>query len=47
MLVSLLAIWKTGAAYVPLDPEFPADRLNFMMEDAGLSALVTGRQHPA
>ncbi len=43
MLVSLLAIWKLGAAYVPLDPEFPADRLQFMMEDAGLSALITSR----
>jgi len=41
LLVSLLAVWRTGAAYVPLDPEFPADRLRFMAEDAGLSAVVT------
>ncbi len=41
MLVALLAIQKAGAAYVPLDPSFPADRLAFIMEDAEISLLVT------
>ncbi len=41
MMVALLGIWKAGAAYVPLDPDFPTDRLAFMMEAANLSALVT------
>jgi non-ribosomal peptide synthetase component F len=27
LVVSVLAIWKAGAVYVPLDPDFPADRL--------------------
>lgn len=40
LLVSLLAILKAGAAYVPLDHEYPADRLALMIEDAGLSLLV-------
>ena len=40
MLVSLLAIVKSGAAYVPLDPEFPEDRLNFMIQDSGLQYLL-------
>ncbi|MGI9628538.1 MAG: non-ribosomal peptide synthetase, partial [Longimicrobiales bacterium] len=41
MLTALLGIMKAGGAYVPLDPSFPADRLSFMAEDAGLSVLVT------
>jgi amino acid adenylation domain-containing protein len=41
MLVALLGVLKSGAAYVPLDPGFPPDRLRFMAEDAGLSALLT------
>ena len=41
LLVALLGVLKAGAAYVPLDPAFPDERLRFMAEDAGLSALVT------
>ena len=41
MMVALLATLKAGAAYVPLDPLFPADRIAFMMEDADLAALLT------
>ncbi len=41
MLVALLAVWKAGGAYVPLDPSFPAERLAFMAEDAGLRVLLT------
>lgn len=39
--VALLAVLKSGAAYVPLDPSFPADRVEFIAGDAGLCALVT------
>ena len=42
MLVALLAVLKAGAAYVPLDPAFPVDRLNYMASDARLSAILTG-----
>ncbi len=45
MIVSLLAIMKAGAAYVPLDPEFPAERLNYMIEDSGLALLVIEPGH--
>ncbi|MCC3777386.1 Pls/PosA family non-ribosomal peptide synthetase [Streptomyces sp. UNOB3_S3] len=38
---ALLAVLKAGAAYVPLDPSFPADRLAFIAHDAELSDLVT------
>jgi len=46
MVVGLLGILKAGAAYVPLDPSYPADRLAFMVEDAGLETVVTlGKHH--
>lgn len=41
MLAAMLAILKSGAAYVPLDPAFPAARLTAMAEDARLSLLVS------
>jgi amino acid adenylation domain-containing protein len=41
MVVGVLAILKTGAAYVPLDPTYPVDRLAFMLEDSRPCALVT------
>ena len=40
MLISLLAIIKTGAAYVPLDPVYPEERLAFMVETAGIDLLL-------
>ncbi len=40
MLASALAIWQTGAAYVPLDPVYPSDRLQMMIEDAGLKQIL-------
>ena len=41
MVVALLGILKAGAAYVPLDPSYPEERLRFMMEDAQISVIVT------
>jgi len=41
MVVAQLGILKAGAAYVPLDPAYPADRLAYMAEDARLALLVT------
>ncbi|MDZ7739334.1 MAG: amino acid adenylation domain-containing protein [Bacteroidales bacterium] len=40
MLTALLGIMKTGAAYLPLDPAFPDDRLAYMIADSGASLLV-------
>nr|ALK27914.1 non-ribosomal peptide synthase [Streptomyces sp. DSM 11171] len=40
MVVALLAVWKAGAAYVPLDPEHPADRLAYMIADSGASIVL-------
>ena len=41
MIIGLLAIHKAGAAYVPLDPAYPADRLVHMMQDSGLRWVLT------
>jgi len=41
MVVSLLAILKAGATYVPLDPAYPAERLTFIAEDARIQLLIT------
>ncbi len=40
MIATLLGIEKAGGIYVPLDPEYPKERLAFMLEDAGISLLL-------
>ena len=44
MLVALLGVMKSGAAYVPLDPSFPADHLRYMADHAGIRHLLTWTQ---
>jgi len=41
MVIGLLGILKAGAAYVPLDPNYPGDRLRYMLEDAAPKILLT------
>jgi len=41
LAVALLGILKSGSAYVPLDPDFPGDRLAYMLEDSAAPVLVT------
>lgn len=41
MMIGLLGILKSGAAYVPLDPAYPRDRIALMIDDAGLPILLT------
>jgi amino acid adenylation domain-containing protein/non-ribosomal peptide synthase protein (TIGR01720 family) len=47
MIVGVLGILKAGAAYVPLDPDYPRDRLAFMLADSGVPILVTQSHHRA
>jgi amino acid adenylation domain-containing protein len=41
MVAALWGVWKAGAAYVPMDPSFPPERLAFMAQDAELTAILT------
>ncbi|MFI9452339.1 amino acid adenylation domain-containing protein [Amycolatopsis sp. NPDC052450] len=40
LLAAWLAVWKAGAVYVPIDPDYPADRVAFMLEDSSAAAVV-------
>ncbi|MDX1417935.1 MAG: amino acid adenylation domain-containing protein, partial [Candidatus Promineifilaceae bacterium] len=44
MMAGLLGILKTGGAYIPLDPDFPAERLALMLEDAQPAVLLTQQE---
>ncbi|KOX03123.1 hypothetical protein ADK66_29170, partial [Micromonospora sp. NRRL B-16802] len=45
LVTTLLAIWKTAAAYVPLDPELPPERLTAMLHDANPPLVITTSTH--
>ncbi|WP_368908784.1 AMP-binding protein, partial [Bacillus wiedmannii] len=41
MVVSMLAVLKAGAAYLPIDPEYPAERINYIVNDAKPIYIIT------
>ncbi len=41
LIIAILGTLKAGGAYIPLDPAYPADRLNFMLADSNASVLIT------
>lgn len=45
LLISLLAIMKTGAAYVPVDPEYPLKRIEYMLEDSAARVLISSNKY--
>ncbi|MFD8820093.1 amino acid adenylation domain-containing protein, partial [Streptomyces sp. NPDC059627] len=44
MVTAVLAVWQAGGAYLPLDPDYPAERLTFMLTDGAATALVGDRR---
>ncbi|MFC0514087.1 non-ribosomal peptide synthase/polyketide synthase [Mucilaginibacter angelicae] len=44
MIISILGILKAGGVYVPIDPDFPQERIDYMVADTGASILVSSRQ---
>ncbi|MEM5550389.1 amino acid adenylation domain-containing protein [Pseudoalteromonas neustonica] len=46
MVISLHAIMRAGAAYVPLDPSLPVERLNYIIEQSGLSLIISNIDVP-
>nr|ADU56090.1 hypothetical protein CA878-12 [uncultured organism CA878] len=45
LVATLLAVWKAGAAYVPVDPAYPVERVKFMLADAEPAAVVCAEAH--
>jgi amino acid adenylation domain-containing protein len=44
MVIAILGILKSGAAYLPLDPAYPAERLEFMLSDSGAAAVLVDQK---
>lgn len=45
MVAAMLAVMKTGAAYVPIDPGYPSERVNYILKDTGAKILLTQKQY--
>ena len=45
MVISLLAILKSGGVYIPLDPEYPQERIEFMLTDSSAKILLTSKKY--
>ncbi|MDK1288212.1 non-ribosomal peptide synthetase [Pseudoalteromonas umbrosa] len=45
MFSSIFGVWKSGGAYVPIDPAFPKDRIQFILGDINAKLLITNQRH--
>jgi amino acid adenylation domain-containing protein len=45
LIIAILAVLKAGGTYVPLDPEYPAERIRFMLEDTGAKIILCNRNN--
>src|ERR1700720_1641435 len=43
LIVGMIGILKAGAAYVPIDPMYPVERIRFLLEDSGVSLILTSQ----
>ncbi|MCR4435862.1 MAG: amino acid adenylation domain-containing protein [Clostridiales bacterium] len=44
MVIGIMAILKAGGAYLPIDPEYPDDRISYMLQDSGVELILTQAQ---
>ena len=47
MLIGVLGILKAGGAYLPIDPEYPEERIEYILEDVGTELLLTEHHYVA
>ncbi|MHB9147923.1 MAG: non-ribosomal peptide synthetase [Candidatus Amoebophilus sp.] len=45
LIVAILGIWKAGAAFVPIDLNYPAERVRFIVEDSGAKCIITNQRY--
>lgn len=45
LILSMFGVLKAGAAYIPCDPDYPADRVNLILEDSGAPYIITAAEH--
>ncbi|CAF4693006.1 unnamed protein product, partial [Rotaria socialis] len=45
MIVSILGVWKSGAAYVPIDPSYPDERIQFILEDTKAKVILANKKY--
>lgn len=45
MVIAILAVLKSGAAYIPLDPTYPQERIHYMLQDSGAKLLLTNQKY--
>lgn len=43
-IVSIIALWKLGAVYVPIDPDYPISRINFIIKDSKVKFIITDEE---
>lgn len=43
LIAAIIGVWQLGAAYVPLDPSYPTERIQYTLSDASVSLLITER----
>ena len=41
MIISIIAVLKTGKAYIPIDPDYPSDRIQYMLKDSACKLVLS------